>query len=121
MSFGIGGAVLDRQPGAAGSYDPLLVTAAADQPDWARYADTILGIFERAVPIWERVDAEERRRRHELELERLRQWFGQFPVEPVPGRIEVRPVPQPLPAWVWVVAGVGGIAAVLLLVQMLKR
>jgi len=96
--------------------------AAAGGDDWRSIFDDILGIAERGVDIWERVDYHERRRRHEIEMERLRQQIGQFPpAEPHPGRIEVTPVPQPLPAWVWVVAGVGAVAVVLLLVRSMKE
>ncbi len=97
-------------------------TTAAGGDDWRSIFDDILGLAERGVDIWQRVDYHERRRRHELEMERLRQQIGlQPPVEQVPGRIEVTPVPQPLPAWVWVVAGVGAVAVVLLLVRSLKE
>jgi len=104
---------------AAGPYDPMPMAAsgASGTPDWLRFvndlagaADTIFGIYERIdYPSW-------KRKQDELALERERRLQ-----EEAKARARQAEGAASIPAWVWVAVGVGGVAAVLLVVKMVKE
>ncbi|MCX8088593.1 MAG: hypothetical protein N3C58_04870 [Meiothermus ruber] len=118
MSFSTGNALANPYTNpAAGPYDPMPMAAsgASGTPDWLRFvndlagaADTIFGIYERIdYPSW-------KQKQDELLIERERRLQEEARARQAEGGATI-------PAWVWVAVGVGGVAAVLLVVKVVKE
>lgn len=118
MSFGVSNALASPYTNvAAGSYDAMPLAATGQQtPDWLKFindlagaADVIYGIYERIdYPTWKRAQ-------DQLAIERERRLAEEARAAQQQG---VSTTPQP---WVWVALGVGGVAAVMLIVKMVKE
>ncbi len=117
MSFGISNSLASPYTNlAAGTYDPMPIAEPANQPDWLRFVNDLIGAVDAGLGIYERIDYPTWKQAQDaIALERERRLQEQAKAQ------QSIAVSQSTPPWVWVALGVGGVAVMLLVVKVLKE